>query len=119
MTDLIDRPAVVLRIGKKWHPEMDLDEVYDTVRGWWLIGPKREQCEYAIAVARGTVRGVYQIHSWRPRQEGDRDWQDDLPGKPRWGFDGAPAPDLLHLVGSDVSHLFTKGAANPVTYLNC
>lgn len=33
MTRLTDRPAVVLRIGKKWRPGMDQDEIYDTVRG--------------------------------------------------------------------------------------
>jgi hypothetical protein len=117
LTQLTDRPAVVLRIGQKWRPDMDEDEVYDTVRGWWVLGLKREQCAYVIAVAHGIVRGVYSIERWRPRQPGDRDWRDDAPGKPRWGFDGAPAPELQHLIGRDVSQLFTTGAANPVSYV--
>lgn len=115
---IIDRPAVVLRISKLWHPEMDVDDVYDAARGWWVIGPKREDCEYAIAVANGVVRGVYRIHGWRPRRKGDHNWQDDAPDKPRWGFDGAPAAELQHLIGTDVSDLFPPGSANPVTYLN-
>jgi hypothetical protein len=118
MATLTDRPAVILRISRLWHPEMDEDDVYDAVRGWWVIGPKREQCEYAIAVAHGVIRGVFQINVWRPRRKGDDNLKDDEPGKPRWGFDGAPAPGLRHLLGRDVSDLFAQGAANPVTYLN-
>lgn len=119
MATLTDRPAVLLRIGKRWRLDMDDDDVYDTVRGWWVIGPKREQCEYALAVAHGVVRGAYRIHGWRPRQEGDRGWEEDNPATPRWGFDGAPAPELSHVIGQDVSGVFPRGAANPVTYLNC
>ena len=118
MAMLTDRPAVVLRINKLWHPEMDVDDVYDATRGWWVVGPKREDCEYAIAVANGVVRGVYRIHAWRPRGTGDHNWQDDAPDKPRWGFDGAPAPELQHVIGRDVSDLFPRGSANPVTYFN-
>ncbi len=55
----------------------------------------------------------------RERREGDRDWQDDDPARPRWGFDGEPAPELQHLVGQDVSDRFPRGAANPVAYVNC
>lgn len=49
----------------------------------------------------------------RPRLAGRR------PRQAQWGFDGAPATELQHLIGRDVSHLFHKGAANPVSYLNC
>ena len=115
MSSLIDQPAVVLRIGQKWRPDMDEDDVYDTARGWWLIGPRREKCEYAIAVAKGVVRGVYRIHGWQERPQGE-----GRPGgRVKWGFDGEPAPKLHYLVGRNVSHLFTFGAANPVLYLNC
>src|SRR4051812_44563290 len=118
MPTMTDRPAVVLRINKLWHPEMNVDDVYDAVRGWWVIGPNRADCEYAIAVANGIVRGVFRIHGWHPRRKGDYNWEDDAPDKPRWGFDGAPAPELEHLIGSDISELFPRGSANPVTYLN-
>lgn len=112
-------PAVVLRIGKLYRPGMDEDQVYDAVRGWWRIGPKqRDGRQYVVAVAHGVVRGVYRVHEWVPRKEGDRGWQQDAPGKPKWGFDGEPAPELAALVGTDVSYLFPRGSANPVTYVN-
>lgn len=69
-------------------------------------------------MAHGVVRGVFRIDGWRPRRKGDDNWTDDAPDKPRWGFDGAPAPELQHLLGRDVSDLFPPGSANPVTYLN-
>ena len=119
MTDLTDRPAVVLRIGKKWRPNMDQDEVYDTVRGWWVMGPKREKCEYAIAVAHGIVRGAFRIDAWQARSGSDSTRKVDASEKPKWGFDGAPAPELQNLLGQDVSDMFKKGSANPVSYLNC
>jgi hypothetical protein len=95
---------------------MPEDELYDATRGWWVLGPKREQAPYAVAVARGVVRAVYEVHSWRPRY-----YNDDaatLSPKVRWGFDGAISDEHGFLVGTDVRHLFPAGAANPVTYVN-
>ena len=107
-------PGEVLRISQKWYPGIDEDTLYDVTRGWWSVGPRREQAEYAVAVAGRTVRGVWLIHDWRPRHV-------DAAGAgagTRWGFDGEPAEELAHLIGLDVSHLFPRGAANPVRYLN-
>jgi hypothetical protein len=112
----IDVPSVLFRVSRLWSDGMDEDEIYDITHGWWRIGPKRERARYAFAVAKGHVRAVFEIHDWRPRL-----FEDDgvtLSDNPRWGFDGAPATDLEHLVGLDVSALFPQGAANPVRYLN-
>ncbi len=117
MTEL-DVPAVLLRINRDWQPGMDDAQVYDVVRGWWVMGPRREQAEYALAIAGGVIRGAYRVHAWRQRREGDRGWDDD-PEQVRWGFDGEPASELQHLVGEDVSERFPQGAGNPVTYVNC
>jgi uncharacterized protein len=111
MATLTDRPAVVLRIRQRWRPGMDQDDVYDASHGWWVVGPRRDQCEYAIVVAQGIVRGAFRIDGWQPRPGDD-------PKNPKWGFVGAPAPDLQHLLGTDVSDMFVKGNANPVLYLN-
>lgn len=72
---------------------MDQDDVYDAARGWWVVGPKREQCQYAIVVAQGVVRGVFHIHAWRPRGRGDHNWQDDPPDKPSRHRPDAAATD--------------------------
>lgn len=36
----------------------DQADRYDATRGWWVMGPKRGQAQYAVAVAKGIVRGV-------------------------------------------------------------
>jgi hypothetical protein len=95
---------------------MHIDDIYDITRGWWKIGPKREQALFALAVADGVVRAVFEIHEWQPRLLDDDG--SPITENPRWGFDGEPATDQQHLVGLDVRHLFPQGAANPVRYLN-
>lgn len=112
-------PGVVLRIGRLYKPGMSDDEVYDAVRGSWVIGPqKREELEFVVAVAGGTIRGVYRNLSWVERKHGERGWQQDVGKAPKWRFDGEPASELAHLIGRDVSDLFPRGSANPVTYVN-
>jgi hypothetical protein len=111
----LDFPGVALNVSRSWSEGMDVDQVYDVTRGWWVVGPQREQAEYAVAVGKGVVRGVFVIHGWRPRHLAD----DGGPAHTtRWGFDGEPSVEHQHLIGSDVSYLFPQGAANPVRYLN-
>lgn len=103
-------PLVILRIDQKWLPGMDEDQVYDVVRGWWKIGPRRDTVVYAAAVAHGVVRGVYEVFGWQPRAYFDDHATDHVLGPVRWGFDGQPADALQHLIGTDVSTLFPQGA---------
>jgi hypothetical protein len=111
----LDFPGVALNVRRSWREGMDVDEVYDITRGWWVLGEQREQAEYAVAVAKGVVRGVFLIHGWRPRHLADDGGPADTT---RWGFDGEPSAEHEQLIGSDASHLFPQGAANPVRYLN-
>ncbi len=99
---------VIFRISRAFRPGMDEDQVYDVTHGWWsAAGARRDAAAFAIAVAGGIVRGVFQVHGWVPDPRGT---------KGKWGFDGQPVGDAHALVGRDVSHLFRRGAANPVSY---
>jgi hypothetical protein len=113
--DALDFPGVALNVRQSWREGMDIDEVYDITRGSWVVGRQREQAEYAVAVAKGLVRGVFLIHGWRPRHLAD---DGGHAKNARWGFDGEPSLEHEHLIGADVSELFPQGAANPVRYLN-
>lgn len=45
---------------------MTAEELYEATRGVWVIGRKREQVDYAIAVYQGIAREVYRIRAWHP-----------------------------------------------------
>ena len=115
----ITDPCVLIRIPKLWYPGMDPEALYEATAGWWKVGPKREQAKYAFSVNRGVIREIYAIDGLRPRKQGDRDWEHDPPGRPRWGFAGAPAPEMAAFRNKSVKHLLKPGMASPVVYLNC
>lgn len=115
----IDMPAILIRIPRLWTPQMPPVELFEATRGWWVVGPQRERAKVAFAVSAGVIRGAYRIHRWRERAEGDRDWEDDIGKKPRWGFDGEPAEDLARFLNTSVGHRFRRGQANPIAYVNC
>lgn len=76
--------------------------------------------EYAFSVSKGVIRAIYRIDRWVIRREGDRGWSADDQTKPRWGFEGTPAPELYErYLNTSVAHLFKKGDAGVVKYVNC
>lgn len=65
MLEDVGAPMMLFKIGKLWTPGMDEDQVYDAVRGYWRVGAaKRQQVQYALAIAGGCVRGAYRIDAW-------------------------------------------------------
>ncbi|TFC01617.1 hypothetical protein E3O42_09590 [Cryobacterium adonitolivorans] len=109
----IDEPTLILVINQAYESGSSMAEVFEATRGHWRVGPEtRETTAVVLGVAGGIVRGVFRPSTWFPSpmagQEG------------RWGFDGAEAPELSHLVGTSVSRLpVRKGASNPVRlYMN-
>lgn len=116
----IKEAVLLIRIPRLWYPSMPPEDLFEATNGWWRLGPRREKAAYAFAVNRGVIREVYRIRSWRERRQGDRDWEDDLEsGRPRWGFEGAVAGELAHYRNRSVAHLFKRGEASPVKYVNC
>jgi hypothetical protein len=115
----IAEPVILLRITKLWDPAMSPSELYETTRGWWRVGPRREEARYAMAISNGIVREVYEIKDWRQRREGDRSWEDDIAGRPRWVFDGMRSEAMAHYRNTDISRLFPRGVRNPIKYVNC
>jgi hypothetical protein len=112
-------PALLIKPSRLWYRGMPEDELFEATAVWWKLGKRRELAQYAFAVVHGVIRGVWHIEGWRPRQEGDSGWEDDPPGKPRWGFTGTPATKLNHYIGHSVAHYWKPGARLPFTYVNC
>jgi hypothetical protein len=125
---LLDAPPVgnitdavlLIKIPKLWYPSMPPEELYDATAGWWDISIRRERATYAFAVSKSVIREVYEIHEWRERGPGDRDWEDDL-NKPRkrWGFTGVVAEELAHYRHRNVRDLYKRGDRSEIRFINC
>jgi hypothetical protein len=117
--EAIEEPALLIKIPKLWYPSIPDQELLESTAGWWRIGPRRDKARYAFCVIRGVIRQAYKIESWRPRVQGDRDWEDDIGKAPRWGFAGHVAPQLGHYRNKSVRHLYQQGEASPIKFVNC
>jgi hypothetical protein len=109
--------AVLITINKLYRSDMSAEELYEATRGVWVIGRKREQVDYAVAVYQGIAREVYRIRAWHPagtlpyRFRGP----EDITRPGRWEFEGEVADDIRdEYVGNFVG----KGGQNPIRYAN-
>lgn len=97
----IPEPIIMVKIRHSWQPDSTAAEIYEGTRGHWKVGPKpRQRAKFCLGVAEGIVRGAYEIDSWFPSE---------VPmdqGKNLWGFHGRPAPQLAHVLGTDVRHVW-------------
>jgi hypothetical protein len=118
---VVQDKVILITINKLYRSDMTPLELYEATRGIWVIGPRRERAEYAMAVYQGIVREVYRINKWHP--SGTLPYQtrdsEDVPEDcvpPRWEFDGTVADDNIRnkYIGISVG----KGGQNPIRYVN-
>ena len=119
----IHEKAILIRINKLYHDSMTAEEMYEATRGVWRVGPRKDEADYAFTVYKGEVKEVYKINSWlpagtllystRPRT--------DIELESRWEFDGSLAEDAIRkkYISKSVKEYLPRGAANPITYINC
>jgi hypothetical protein len=107
-----DKPILLININKRYHRDMTDNELYDATRKSWVVGTRRNNAKYGIATYRGLTREVYEIDNW---------YSIEVNGKTRWGFNGKKANENIRekLRYKAIGSFFTKGAANPIKYLNC
>lgn len=99
MTPQIERPVLVLKLNRKWEPDMNQEDLLRVSQGVWRVGKEvRERAEIAIVISFGIIRGVYEINqtAWAPATESHH--------KGKWIFSGRLARDksLRSLVGTDM-----------------
>ncbi len=58
--------AILFTINRLYRSGMSPLELYETTRGMWKLGKRRERAEYAMCVTYGIVREVYHIDQWYP-----------------------------------------------------
>jgi hypothetical protein len=114
---LIGEPAVLFTINKLYRFGMSGEELYEATRGTWVLGPRREGAELALAVYQGIVREVFRIHAWLPACTLPYRFRDPrtLNCEGRWEFEGTVASDIRSRY---VDKWVGKGGQNPVRYVN-
>jgi hypothetical protein len=111
----IEEPVLLLIVNRRYRRGMSTEELYEITRGDWPVGLRRNKAKYAFAVCNGIVRGVYAIHRWFPVKTENPEHKI----RARWRFDGVVAQELQHYVGGSVETYITRGAQNPIKYVNC
>ena len=118
----IREPAILIRINKLYRYGMSDIELYDATRSAWRVGAMRDQVQYAFSVYEGVVREVYRITGWlsagstfNVRSGGRATHRSG-----RVEFVGTLADQVIRrrYVNRYVGHLFTRGAQNPISYVN-
>ena len=113
-------PALLIRINREFKYGMSAEALYESTRGIWVVGERRNRAKIAMAVYAGIVREVYEIESWHragTTRYATRDQSELAKHKSkRWEFIGAVAsePERSRYVGRSVAHLFRSGQQSPV-----
>lgn len=125
----IREPMILITINKLFHRGMPADRLYEVTRGKWVMSRRREKAKYACAVFRGVIREVYKIDRWQPSSmDVSEEMKEHISARKaqflnrnrtRWEFVGDVCHELRHYVGKSTLHYQTKGAQNPIKYVNC
>lgn len=127
-------PAIVIKIERQWHTALTADQLYERTRRYWRCNPENRATppKYALAVARGIIREVYEIHGWEDYPDMSRVVLDPTrrkrargkayqPGGSRKGFIGRVTTDetlRTSLLGKSIRDI-PFGSGNPIAYVNC
>ncbi len=109
--------SILITINKLYRSDMTALELYEATRGIWVVGPRRENADYGMAVYQGIVREVYKIQKWHPAGTLKYQTRDSKGFKSsgRWEFEGIVATEIRdEYVGYSVG----MGGRNPIRYKN-
>ncbi len=128
-TAKIDEPVILITVNQFYRRGMDSTMLYEITRGKWVIGVRRDKAKYALAVYKGIIREVYEIHRWEVAPNNDTDlkrsWAEkhsiatSTKQKNRWQFEGIVSLELQKYIGNSTENYQTLGAQNPIRYVNC
>jgi len=62
----VQHNAILLTINTLYRSGMSPLELYETTRGCWRVGPRRNKVDYAFSLFQGIVLEVYKIDQWHP-----------------------------------------------------
>lgn len=113
----VQHKPILIPINKVYRSDITAEELYEATRGIWVVGHRREQAEYGMAVYQGIVREVYRIQKWHPAGTLKYHTRDskDFKSSGRWEFERIVATDIRdEYVGNSVG----MGGQNPIRYKN-
>ncbi|MDZ4142886.1 MAG: hypothetical protein U1C48_12865 [Methylotenera sp.] len=116
--------ALLIRINKQFKYGISDQELYESTRGIWVVGERRNRANFAMAVYAGVIREVYEIDSWHRAGTTEyltRDQSELAKLKlKRWEFIGKVASESIRsrYIGYSVAHLFRIGQQSPVVGVN-
>ncbi len=117
----IKEKTMLIRINQHYYNGITPQELYEATRGIWRVGKRREQADLAMAVFKGVVIEVYDVHGWHPAGTTvyeTRDGESFL-GCDRWEFTGEIATDVRNrYIGKSVKQYLVPHNANPIVYVN-
>ena len=119
----VNDDIISITINQLYHSKISDEELYESTRGVWKVGERREKAEYAFAVFQGVVREVYNIHTWH--KAGTQIYKfreissDDYPN--RWEFQGEIAESKIRekYLRKSIRNYLSRGSQNPIKYINC
>jgi hypothetical protein len=120
--DIIEN-VIFFRINKLYKKNMTSTALYETTRGVWRIGKRRERADYAFSVYKNEVLEVYKIWEWFPA--GTLEYQtrskDSTVIRGRWEFKGQLAAQELRkkYIGMSLEKIIKPRSRNPIIYYNC
>ncbi|GGC18217.1 LEM-3-like GIY-YIG domain-containing protein [Cellulomonas carbonis] len=105
----VEVPVMLVSLNRLWTPSMSDGDLYEFTRGWWRVSEDRaRRVRYVMGVHNGVVRSVYRPVTWRARTVGDRDYEQDEGRRPRWAFEGEPAPEMAPFLRTSVSRFLVQ-----------
>lgn len=113
---IVRHKAILITINKLYRSNMTPLELYEATRGIWVVGPRRNRAEYAMAVYQGVVREVYRIQEWHTSGTLEYQTRDssNFKSRGRWEFSGEVANAIRdEYVGFSVG----KSGQNPIRYM--
>jgi len=112
------REALILISIAKSYEEADKD-IYEAVRGCWVIDPERaRKHKLVLAHRRGIVVGAFRPIEWLPSTTAYFPWHTG--DENRWGFVGEPAEEAtarIYMRKRVPEAYRAKGAANPIRFI--
>lgn len=119
----INDDVLLITINKLYHRKISEQELYESTRGVWVIGNRKDKIKYVFAVFQGVVREVYKINKWHNAgtlsykyREIDKDKYQN-----RWEFEGNVAHQQIRekYLKKSIRKYLSNGNQNPIKYVNC